>query len=85
MDLSGRFNFWRVLLHTRAITPPRMPEGLLQKVMSHSRGGWWLLLLVAMLAAGIAMRLGGQSPRSPAIEPTSSATAKNPAPPALRW
>jgi len=91
MDLSGRFNFWRVLLHTRAITPPRVPEGLLQKVMSHSRGGWWLLLVVAVLAACIAVRLSLSSPRSPAIAPASSAAPNNPAspapstPPALRW
>jgi hypothetical protein len=91
MDLSGRFNFWRVLLHTRAITPPRVPEGLLQKVMSHSRGGWWLLLVVAALAASVALRLGLSSPRPPASEPAASAAAKNPvlpappAPPALRW
>jgi hypothetical protein len=94
MDLSGRFNFWRVLLHTRAITPPRGPEGLLQKVMSHSRGGWWLLMVVAALAAGVALRLSLSSPRPPAIEPAASAAPKNPAlparpatpaPPALRW
>ena len=94
MDLSGRFNFWRVLLHTRAITPPRVPEGLLQKVMSHSRGGWWLLLIVAALAASVVLRLSLSSARPPAIEPAASAAPKNPAPPGppaapaprpLRW
>jgi hypothetical protein len=56
MDLSGRFNFWRLLLHTRAITPPRVQASLwLGGVFL--RRGWPLLLVVAVLAAGVALCL----------------------------
>ena len=53
MDLSGRFNFWRILLHTRAITPPRVPAGHWPGSVFLRRGGWSVLLLVAVLAAAV--------------------------------
>ena len=56
MDLSGRFNFWRVLILTRAITPPRAVGGLWLRFVNSERGGWWLLLIVALaIAAGGAL------------------------------
>jgi len=57
MDLSGRFNFWRLLLHTRAITPPRVRASLWLRSPALRRAGWPLLLLVAFLAAGFVARL----------------------------
>ncbi|MBV8192292.1 MAG: hypothetical protein JOY64_11835 [Alphaproteobacteria bacterium] len=43
MDLSGRFNFWHMLLHTRAVIPPRLAE---------SRWLRWAIVLVLVGAAG---------------------------------
>jgi|HubBroStandDraft_6_1064221.scaffolds.fasta_scaffold35562_2 hypothetical protein len=58
MDLSGRFNFWRVLILTRAITPPRAVGGLWSRLVNSERGGWWLLLVVAVVTvAGAAVHL----------------------------
>ena len=87
MDLSGRFNFWRLLLHTRAITPPLVPAGLLPRVMNLSRGGWWILLLMAVFAAGVAVRLGQRDAplQSSAINPPPTIAPLGPAPPAQRW
>jgi hypothetical protein len=66
MDLSGRFNFWRLLLNTRAITPPRVPASLWLRSPTLRRAGWPLLLLVAFLAAGRVMRLSQRDlPPSP--------------------
>jgi hypothetical protein len=53
---SGRLNSWRLLLYTRAITPPRVVAGAWLGHMPLRRGGWSLLLLVAVLAAGVAVR-----------------------------
>ena len=39
MDLSGRFNYWRVLILTRAITPPRAIGGLWSRIRE-LRTGW---------------------------------------------
>ena len=52
VDLSGRFNFWHVLILCRAITPPWAVRGLWPKLVNSERAGWWLLLFVAGVAAG---------------------------------
>jgi hypothetical protein len=88
MDLSGRFNFWRVVILTRAITPPRAPGSLWPRLMNSQRGGWWLLLIVAVLTAAGALHLSQRdSPlQSQAIGPaptvTSSPSSARPGP---RW
>ena len=87
MDLSGRFNFWRVLLHTRAITPPRVPAGLWPKLMTPRRVGWSLFLLVAVLAAGVAVRLSQRDlpVQSSALSPPPTIILLGPERPAQRW
>jgi hypothetical protein len=55
MDLNGRFNFWRILILTRAITPPPAVGGLWSKLVDSERGGWWLLLIVAILTVAAAV------------------------------
>jgi hypothetical protein len=71
MDLSGRFNFWRMLLHTRAITPPRVPASRWPRAVILWRPGWWFLLLIAVFAAALAVRLSlrDQPPQSAATGP----------------
>lgn len=86
MDLSGRFNFWRVLVHTRAITPPRVTRWLSQSVATLTVGSWiWLAVGVAVLVA-VALRIAipSQPTESPRIEPSSlpaSSTVSTPRPP----
>jgi hypothetical protein len=52
MDLSGRFNFWRVLLYSRAITPPRVLGGPWQQIMR-----WWAVFALACGGFGIIYQL----------------------------
>jgi hypothetical protein len=89
MDLSGRFNFWRVLILTRAITPPRAVGGLWSKFVDSERGGWWLLLIVAIvtMAAAAAHLSQRDTPlQSQAISPVPTvASSPNPAWPGPRW
>jgi hypothetical protein len=89
MDLSGRFNFWRVLILTRAITPPRAVGGLWLRLVQSERGGWWLLLIVALaMAAGATVHLSQRdSPfQSQAIGPTPAvAPSPSSATPGPRW
>jgi hypothetical protein len=88
MDLSGRFNFWRVLILTRAITPPRAQAKLWLRVVNPQRGGWWLLLIVAVSAVGVTVHLSQRSPslQSQAIGPAPTiASSPSSAPPGLPW
>jgi hypothetical protein len=89
MDLSGRFNFWRVLILTRAITPPQVPGSLWPRLMNSKRAGWWLVLIVAVLAAGaIAVTLArGEPPlQSRAIGPVpTAASSPSSVTPGPRW
>jgi hypothetical protein len=77
MDLSGRFNFWRVLILTRAITPPRMPARHWPEGLTFRRGGWSLLGLGAILAAGVVVRLSQSDwpVQIPAVDPPPISTA----------
>jgi hypothetical protein len=89
MDLSGRFNFWRVLILTRAITPPWAVGGLWPRVVNSERSGWWFLLILAVVTvAGAAVHL---SRRDPALQSQASgpvptvASSPSSAPPSPRW
>jgi hypothetical protein len=84
---SGRFNFWRLLLYTRAITPPRVPAGLWPGSVFPRRGAWSLLLLVAVLAAGVSWRLNQREPpvQASAVSPPPTNAPVGPAPRAPRW
>ena len=84
---SGRFNFWRLLICTRAITPPRVPAGLWPGSVLLRRGGWSLLLLLAVLAAGVALRHSQRDlpVPAPALDPPQASAPPGPSRPALRW
>src|SRR5262245_7291535 len=71
MDLSGRFDFWRMLLHTRAITPPRAAAKLWRSVAKRSSFRWWVVLAVAVLSVGTAfhLRMRDLSSQSAAVSP----------------
>ena len=89
MDLNGRFNFWRVLILTRAITPPRAVGALWPRLVNSKRGGWWLLLIVAVVTvAGAAVHLSQRDAplQSQAIGPVPTvASSPSSAPPSPRW
>ena len=84
----GRFYSWRLLLYTRAITPPRVLAGAWLGHMPLRRGGWSLLLLVAVLAVGVAVRLSSQDNppvQVPAVDPHPISEPLGHAPAGPRW
>ena len=89
MDLSGRFNFWRVLILTRAITPPRAVGGLWSRLVNSERDGWWLLLIVAVVTVvGAAVHLSQRDTplQSQAIGPVPTvASSPSSVRPGPRW
>src|SRR5215813_13449951 len=71
MDLSGRFDFWRMLLHTRAITPPRVAAKFWRSVAKRASFRWWVFLAVAVLSVGTAfhLKMRGLPSQSAAVSP----------------
>jgi hypothetical protein len=84
---SGRAISWRLLLYTRAIVPARVTAGLWPKAVSLRWGGRSVLLLAALLIAGVAVRLGQRDPtlRSSVVSPPPTSASVSPAPRAQRW
>ena len=66
----GRFDFWRVLVLTRAMTPPRA-QRLLPRPPRYS---WWAFVGLACLVMAAVARLGLHGP-STSSEPGSSLPA----------
>jgi len=56
MNLTGRFDFWRVLLHSRSITPPRQRPDPLPGGAMQWRHAWWLLIPVVLAMGMVAVR-----------------------------
>jgi len=53
MDREGRFNFWGMLLHTGAVTPPSAGGWI--HITKHRLPGWLVLSAVMALAIGVAL------------------------------
>jgi hypothetical protein len=83
----GRFNSWRLLLYTRAITPPRVLAGAWLGTISLRRGGWSLLVLGTVLAVGVVVRLSHSDPpvQVPAVDPHPMSEPLGHTPPGPRW
>jgi hypothetical protein len=83
MDRSGRFDFWRVLICSRAITPPRMVPRLGLQTTEWSR---WTLLALACLSIGAVLHLSlGDSSSSRDIDNTPRPAAVQAASPKAPW
>ena len=63
MDRSGRFNFWRVLVLTRAITPPRVVPGLWLQTTRWSWLAGFALACSSVAASAQARLASGCIPR----------------------
>jgi hypothetical protein len=74
VDGSGRFNFWRMLICTRAVTPPRVMRGL---GLQATQWSWWALLAMACLSVAAVVQLGSRDPA--ALSNTVSNHAPTPA------
>ena len=83
MDRSGRFNFWRVLICSRAITPPRMVRRLGLQTTEWSR---WTLFALACLSVGAVLHLSlGDSSSPPDADNTPRPSAVQAASPKAPW
>ena len=81
MDESGRFDFWRMLLCTRAVTPPDAREGLRRRVAQLSVPSWLVLTVIATLGIGAAVYISNPPSKSEAvvIHQTTTTVAATPA------
>jgi hypothetical protein len=79
MDLSGRFDFWRMLIHTRAITPPRAVVRLWRR--------WGVPVLLIAAAAGATVHFSNQDPplQSAIVDRPPVATTPKAVPRAPSW
>jgi hypothetical protein len=83
MERSGRFNFWHLLVLTRAITPPRVVKGL---GLQTTTWPWWALAAMICLSAAAILRLDGpSSPPDGVSNATSNAAAAHTALPNAPW
>jgi hypothetical protein len=83
MDRSGRFDFWGMLLRTRAITPPpAMPRFWLQFAKLPLPG--WLVLTV-VVAIGIASVLYVRSLPSEVVKQPTMVASPNAERPSAPW
>ena len=80
MDLSGRFDFWRMLLHTRAITPPLRVAGVWARL-------WWAVPVVVVLAAGLLAQVSSDKsqPQAAAVEAPAHVTPTGGSPARQSW
>jgi len=74
MNRTGRFDFWRVLLYSRAITPPRHKPDAIPSRATQWRQAWWLLVPAALTIAVVVTRQVARVTKAPE-------TAVVPAPP----
>jgi hypothetical protein len=54
MDRKGRFDFWGMLLHTRAITPPAIQSRWVQRTRQRLPA-WLVVPVIMVLAIGAAL------------------------------
>jgi len=57
MDRSGRFDFWGMLLHTHAITPPPVLSVWFLMIKQHLRV-WLVLPAIVAVGVGAALYVG---------------------------
>jgi hypothetical protein len=80
MDLSGRFDFWRMLIHTRAITPPLRVAFLWARL-------WWAVPVAAVLAVGLLAKTDPDKspPQAAAVAAPTNASPVSHAPSRQSW
>ncbi len=87
MNQSGRFDFWRMLLYRRAITPPDVTAGLRRRMAALSSvPGWLALPVIATLDIGAALYVGNL--RSDAVfvgQTTTTVEVTHSAKPSQPW
>jgi len=83
MNQSGRFDFWRMLLCTRAITPPDL-TGLRHRVARLSVPSWLVLPVILTLGVGAALYVTNLRTKSVAIGQATT-TVTSPTKPSRPW
>jgi hypothetical protein len=85
MDLGGQFDFWRMLLHTRAITPPRVTRSLWPQMAKQFSPRWLVLLAIVALSVGTALYVKNLPSQVVVVSRPAFTTAPGPAKSSLPW
>jgi hypothetical protein len=83
MNRSGRFDFWGMLLHTRAITPPSAASGFRVQMMKQISPGW--LVLSTILVVGVGAALYVSNLQSVAVKQSKIVAVPSPGKPPQLW
>ena len=74
MDLTGRFDFWRMLLNTRAITPPRAVTRPRWQIAKLLMSGWLVIPVILVLSIGVAVYLRNLPAKSVVVGQATTVT-----------
>jgi len=85
MHLSGRFDFWRMLLYTRTITPPRVARSLWSQMTKKFWPGWLVLLTIVAFSIGATLYIKHLPSQSVAVGLPAATTSPGPAKPSQPW
>jgi len=85
MGRSGRFDFWGMLLHTHAITPPQAMPSLWFQMTKLSLPGWLVLTTIAAVGIGGALYVGNLPSSSVVVSQPTAVTVPGPAKPYRPW
>jgi hypothetical protein len=85
MDLSGRTDFWRMLLSTRAITPPRVARSLWSQMPKQFSPGRLVLLTIVAFSIGAALYIRQLPSQSVAVSLPAATASPGPAKPSQPW
>lgn len=83
MDQSGRFDFWTMLLHTRAILPPPALSSPQVQMMKQVLPRW--LILPVVMAVGVGVALDASNLPFIAVKDPSIVAVSNPAKQSQPW
>jgi hypothetical protein len=85
MDRSGRFDFWGMLLHTQAITPPPAIHGVWRQVTKLLLPSWLVLPLIAAVVVGAALYVNNLPSQPVAVSQPNAISVAAPARPSSPW
>jgi hypothetical protein len=85
MDREGRFDFWGMLLHTRAITPPTGIRSGWVLVAWQRLPAWVALPVIVGLVVGIALHASHPTPGPVVVSQPKAISVAVPLQPSRPW
>jgi hypothetical protein len=81
---NGRFDFWGMLLHTHAVTPPAV-RSVWRRVTRQLLPGWLVLPALMAVGVGAAVFVGHQRVRPSVVGEPKAISVAAPARPSSPW